>query len=281
MNKIGFLGPKGTFSHEAVNEYIKEKEEYKLVEFNNIPDIMIAVSDHIIDEAILPIENSLEGAVIQTLDMLTEDLDIKIKAELTISINQNLLVKDGTVPEDIQLIISHPQPLGQCRKYIKAHYPLAEVRPVSSTTTAAEEVLEGDGTTASIGSVLASKIYGLHILDSSIQDGNNNCTRFIIISKEDGKKTSNSKTSVVFSTDDRSGSLYKILDIFNIWDINMTRIESRPSKKQLGEYIFFVDINGHRDDEDVKDALKMVQRKTSYYKFLGSYSCEKNLLIRI
>jgi prephenate dehydratase len=120
---------------------------------------------------------------------------------------------------------------------------------------------------AAVGSVAAAKVYDLEVCAEGIQDGDNNSTRFVVLSKEDCMRTGNDKTSIVFSTDDKPGSLYRILDIFNLWDINMTRIESRPAKNQLGRYIFFVDIHGHIEDEDVKSALIMVRRKTSFYSF--------------
>jgi len=148
----------------------------------------------------------------------------------------------------------------------------------NSTVEAAMEVAKGDGTLAAIASVAAAKVYGLSVLDTGIQDGDNNMTRFVIVSKTDAERTGNDKTSVVFSTENKPGSLYTVLDIFNLWDINMTRIESRPSKKQLGRYIFFVDIKGHREDQDLKDALTMVKRKTSFFKLLGSYK-EDNTVI--
>ncbi len=271
MLRIGFLGPKGTFSHEAVKEYINNMIEYEIYEYNTIPDLMVAVSDGFLDEAVLPIENSLEGAVTSTLDMFVEDLNIVIKSELIIPINLNLLAKINTKPEDVMVILSHPQPIGQCRKYTNKNYPLAEIRPVLSTAAAAEEVSIGNGTSAAIGSAIAGELYNLQILDSNIQDGGNNFTRFVAISKVKANKSAHDKTSIVFSTDNKPGSLYRILDIFNIWDINMTKIESRPSKEQLGKYIFYVDIIGYQEDDDIKDALSMVRRKTSFLKILGSY----------
>ena len=149
--------------------------------------------------------------------------------------------------------------------------PGVEIKTTYSTATAAREVAEGDGKCAAIGSAAAAEAYGLDIAVRDIHDCNNNFTRFVVLSKSDSEKTGNDKTSIVFSTEDRPGSLYRILDIFNLWDINMTRIESRPAKDRLGSYIFFVDIMGHREDGDIKDALTMVKRKTSFYKFLGSY----------
>lgn len=269
--KIGFLGPKGTFSQEAMEDYIKGKDGYVPQDYSTIADVILAVENGEVEEAIAPIENSLEGAINVTLDMLAADVDLKIKAEVVITINQNLLVKKGTRFEDIKCILSHPQPIGQCRKYINDNFPGAQVKHVYSTAEAAEEVAKGGNDMAAIGSFTSAKVYGLEVLAPKIQDGDNNLTRFVVISKEDSARTGNDKTSIVFSTEDRPGSLYRILDIFNLWDVNMTRIESRPAKNQLGRYIFFVDVMGYKDDENVRDAITMIKRRTSFFKFLGSY----------
>jgi len=270
MLKIGFLGPKGTFSQEAMLLYVQGKK-HTAFDYNTIPEILLAVQNGIVDEAVVPIENSLEGAVSVTLDMMALEVDLLIKTELVVAVKQNLLVKKGTGTEDIKYILSHPQPIGQCRRYISSNFPQAEIRFVYSTAGAAEEVAKGGSGLAAIGSAAAADVYGLDILAHGIQDGQNNLTRFVIISKEDSERTGRDKTSIVFSTEDKPGSLYRVLDIFNLWDVNMTRIESRPAKNRLGKYIFFVDIEGHRDDDDIKDALTMVKRKSSFFKFLGSY----------
>lgn len=276
MTKIGFLGPRGTFSHEALEEYIKDSNDFIPQDYNNISDMIMAVQNGIIDEGIAPIENSIEGAVNATLDMLAFEVDLKIKSELVIPINQNLLIKKGAKLEDIKYVLSHPQPVGQCRKYINANFPSAEVRLVYSTAGAAETVAAGTNDSAAIGSAAAARVYGLDIAARGIQDEENNLTRFVIMSKADNPKTGDDKTSIVFSTEDKPGSLYSVLEIFNLWDINLTRIESRPAKNQLGKYIFFVDISGHKEDDDVRDALTMVKRKTSFCKFLGSYAVYRN-----
>lgn len=271
MLRIGYLGPKGTFSHEAVIEYLGKNKDYIANDYNTIQDAIFAVQSGDLDEAIVPIENSLEGAINVTLDILATEVELNIKQEVVIAIKENLLVKKGTSIDGIKSILSHPQPLGQCRKYINTNFPDAVIRPVYSTAGAAEEVANGKGDSAAIGSMTAAKVYGLDVLASSIQDGDNNLTRFVVVSKRNCPKTGNDKTSIVFSTEDRPGSLYRVLDIFNLWDINMARIESRPAKNQLGRYIFFVDIIGHINDDDVKDALTMIRKKTSFFKLLGSY----------
>lgn len=267
---IGFLGPLGTFSHEAALVYIADNS-YELKEFSSIQDVLLAVKNDLIDEAIVPIENSLEGAINVTLDVLAKEDGLFVVAELIIPINLNLVAKKGTMAKDIKVVVSHPQPLGQCRDFLNRDFQAVIQMESNSTSKAAQSVAAGDGTYAAITSNIAAKIHGLEVLASNVQDAQNNRTRFVIVSKVLQKRTGSDKTSIVFSTDNRPGSLYKILDIFSLWDINMTKIESRPAKNILGQYIFFIDIDGHIEDQDVFDALTMIQRKTSFYKFIGSY----------
>lgn len=270
MVRIGFLGPEGTFSQEAMEKYIGQKS-YRPYAYNTIYELFTAIEKGELDEAVIPVESSLEGAVTDTLDILAGDTDLKIKAETVIPVHQNLLVKINTRKEDIKYLFSHPQPIGQCRRYISENLAGVEIKLVSSTATAAMEVAGRQGDSAAIGSAKASEVYGLEIMAKEIQDRDSSFTRFLVVAHEYAARTGRDKTSMVFSTEDKPGSLYRILEIFNLWDINMKRIESRPAKNSLGKYIFFVDIEGHIDDEDVSDALKMVKRKTSFLKFLGSY----------
>lgn len=270
MLRIGYLGPKGTFSHEALKKYTGDMA-YTAVDFPSIPEILLAVQDNSVDEAIVPIENSIEGAVNATMDMIALEVDLLIKSELIIPIREHLLVKNGTVISEIKHVLSHPQPLGQCRRFLTEQLPHALARTVYSTAAAAEEVAKGAGDTAAIGSLVAAEAYGLDIAQKDIQDNDNNRTRFIIVGRDSTERTGSDRTSIAFSTEDEPGSLYRILDIFNLWGINLSRIESRPAKNRLGRYIFFVDLIGHKDDEDLKDALTMVKKKTSFFKFLGSY----------
>jgi len=267
---IGFMGPKGTFSHEAVEAYV-EGGTYTLKDYFSIPEVLNALKNNDIEDAIVPIENSLEGAINVTMDFLAKEEGLYIIGELIIPINLNLLTKMGTNPENIAVILSHPQPLGQCRDYLNKYFPKALQLEENSTSQAAQKVVDSDGTYAAVASNISAKEYGLEITASKIQDFQNNSTRFVIISKALHKRTGNDKTSIVFSTDNKPGSLYKILDIFSLWDINMSRIESRPAKNVLGQYVFFIDIDGHIEDQDVFDALTMIQRKTSFYRFIGSY----------
>lgn len=270
MIRIGYLGPKGTFSHEALKKYTSGLP-HTAQDFSSIPEILTAVQDDRLDEAIVPIENSIEGAVNATMDMIGQDAALSIKAELVIPIREHLLVRRGTDLSKIRLILSHPQPLGQCRRFLSEQLPHALPKAVYSTAAAAEEVAGGSGDLAAIGSAVAADVYGLEIAVSNIQDYDNNHTRFIVVSKKDATRTGRDKTSIVFSTEDQPGSLYRILDIFNLWGINMTRIESRPARNMLGRYIFFVDLIGHKEDDALKDALTMVRKKTTFLKVLGSY----------
>ena len=270
MKRVGYLGPKGTFSHEALKKYIGQ-EACISVDFASIPEIFMAFAQNMLDEAVVPMENSIEGAVNATMDMISQETGLMIKAEIVIPVRACLLAKNGVDISDIRFVLSHPQPLGQCRGFLSSNMPHALAKVVSSTAAAAEEVAAGRGDTAAIASKTAAEVYGLKVIKEDIQDYDNNYTRFIIISRGDTARTGNDKTSIVFSTEDKPGSLYRVLDIFNLWDINMTRIESRPAKNKLGRYVFFVDIEGHREDEALRDALMMVKRKTSFLRILGSY----------
>jgi prephenate dehydratase len=267
---IGFMGPQGTFSHEAVEAYV-EGGTYTLKDYFSIPEVLNALKNSDIEDAIVPIENSLEGAINVTMDFLAKEDGLYIIGELIIPVNLSLLTKPGTTVEDIAVIMSHPQPLGQCRDYLNRYFPNAIQLEENSTSRAAQKVVDSDGTYAAVASNISAKVYGLEVMASKIQDFENNSTRFVIISKALHKRTGSDKTSIVFSTDNKPGSLYKILDIFSLWDINMTRIESRPAKNVLGQYVFFIDMDGHIEDQDVYDALTMIQRKTSFYRFIGSY----------
>ncbi len=270
--KVGYLGPRGTFSHQAAEIYAKGQVA-ELIPYNTITELILTLNAKDIDEAVVPIENSIEGAVNTTLDMLAWDVDLYIIREVIIPIEQNLMVRHKH--KNISRIISHPQAIGQCREFLKKHFPDIPIQYTYSTAQAAAQVASSDEDWAAVASRKAAEEYGLKILYPSIQDNNTNVTRFIVLSHEFGEKAGKSKTSIIFSTENKPGSLYRILQILNLWDINMTRIDSRPAKDCLGRYIFFVDIEGHWQDADVRDALTMIKRKTSFFKMLGSYPVEQ------
>lgn len=266
--QIGYLGPEGTFSHEAVLNYVDE--DSKIVPFDNILHIFESVEQGDIDEAVVPIENSTEGSVLVTLDALTY-FDLNIVKELELPIKHNLLAQKGSSIEDITVICSHQQALAQCRKYLNKLNK--QVHAMSSTATAARYVTELSSA-AVIGNEILSQKYNLEIIASNIQDYDNNLTRFVVISKSFQEEiTGNDKTSIVISLKgDKPGGLYEILRVFAEEDINLTKIESRPSKKGMGNYLFFIDMQGHRNESHINKTLSVIESEVSMIKILGSYA---------
>lgn len=269
--KIGYLGPKGTFTEIAALYHSKGFENVEMIDFNSMADALMAVEAKLVDECVVPFENSIEGTVTNTIDTLIFDVNLYIKAELILPIEHNLFVKKDYNNEKIEKIISHPQALSQCRKFCSNNFKNVPLETVSSTSKAAETVSKSNEFIAGIGTSRAAELYGLKILEKSIQDEMNNETRFVVVSSEKSPKiNSKDKTSIVFSTRNKPGELYRILDIISIWDLNMTKIESRPMKSQLGTYVFFVELETD-NVSDLTDGLKMIERKTSFFKYLGSY----------
>ena len=254
---LGYLGPNGTFSHQAAMEWSEGKEEIK--EFSTIYSVILAVEKGEIDRAIVPIENSIDGSINTTLDIL--------------HISENLMVKKGVKKEDIKIITSHPQPIGQCSKLLSHEFADVKIEFADSTASAAKRVKESDGSVACIGSPNSAKIYDLDILCHDCGDDANNSTRFVIIEKTPNKTvTGHDKSSIVFAIDNKPGSLYSAIELLAKSGINMTKIESRPMKKELGKYVFFIDIDGNIDDASIYFALDKVRQNTFFYKFLGSYN---------
>ncbi len=220
-------------------------------------------------KGVVPIENSIEGPVNVTLDALVHEYDLMIEGEIVLPINHNLMAPKGLKLSDISDVYSHPQALAQCHNYILNNS--FRVHSTSSTAAACKNIVNFKNS-ASIGTVKAAKLYGLNILDEDIQDVDNNETRFVVLSKHDSRPTGNDKTSIVFSLhDDRPGGLYGILGIFAEFSINLSKIESRPSKQGLNKYVFFINFEGHRQDEDIGKILKLIGENTSFFKVLGSY----------
>lgn len=261
---ISFLGPKGTFSHEAAT-FLGDD----LIPYCTIPAVMESIVNDQCVKGIVPIENSIEGPVGITLDSLAHKYDLNIVGEIIIPINQNLIVNPGCKLEDIDDVYSHSQAIAQCQEFINEN----NIQPHYSVSTArAAKSIIGYNSKAAIGNSKSAELYGLEILEANIQDVDNNATRFVVLSKQDTKPTGNDKTSIIFSIyEDRPGSLYNILGIFEKNNINMTKIESRPSKQGLGKYLFFIDFYGHNKDEIIIDILKEIEDNTYFFKVLGSY----------
>jgi prephenate dehydratase len=267
---LGYLGPDGTFSHQAAMEWSQGKEEIK--EFPTIYAAINAVENGSIDSAIVPIENSIEGSINATLDTLAFDVDLYIIGEHILHISENLMVKRGTKKEDIKIITSHPQPIGQCSHLLSREFGDTKIEFADSTAAAAKRVTESDGSIACIGSPSSAQLYDLDILYPDCGDDTNNSTRFVIVSKQPLTSVSgHDKTSIAFAIDNKPGSLYDAIKLLAKSKINMTKIESRPMKDELGRYVFFIDIDGNIDDATIYFALDQVRRNTYFYKFLGSY----------
>lgn len=276
MLKVGFLGPEGTFSEEASVLYAKKLKNVELIPYTTIYDLLIAVDKGKLDEGITPIENSIEGTVGIVTDMLVEDVKLVIKQEIVIPIYQYLLVRSEVKLSDITDVISHPQAIDQCKGYLRKKLPRATIHLSSSTSDAAKRVaasMEEEGRVfAAIGAKASARLYGLRVLGEKINDYKDNSTRFVVLAKKDHSRTGDDKTSVVFSiAKDKPGGLYDILGEFAVRKINLTKIESRPSKRALGDYYFFIDLQGHRGDPKTAQAIQKVRSKSAFFKLLGSY----------
>jgi len=272
MKKVGYLGPEGTFSEEAGKLYQKSlKEKVALVPFETLYAALVAAEKKRVDEIIVPIENSIDGTIGIVTDMLAKDVNLKIKKEIILPVYQYLLARKGVKLKDITAVISHAQPLGQCKDFLRSKIPNAKLHVASSTSEAARQISKSFSPFAAIGPLALSKLYGLNVIAKKINPKDNK-TRFVVLSKADSKRTGKDKTSIVFSLPkDRPGGLYEVLLEFAKRKINLTKIESRPAKKALGDYYFFLDLQGHKEDPDVLSALNAVKSKVAFYKLLGSY----------
>lgn len=282
--KIGFLGPEGTFSEEASKLYIdKLPVKTELIPYSAIHDVLYAVQKGKISEGIVPIENSIEGTVGIVTDMLAKEVNLKIRQELVIAIYHYLIAQKGIKMSEVTDVISIPQVLDQCRDFLRNKLPKAKLHFARSTADAVQQVATSLGEKiiahgkvkgsvfAAIGNIFSSKFYGLKVLASKI-NAKENRTRFVVLARKDHQRTGKDKTSIVFSIrSDRPGGLHDILAVFAVRNINLTKIESRPSKKALGDYYFFADMEGHRTEKVMGQALNEISKKASFVKILGSY----------
>lgn len=276
MKKLAFLGPHGTNSEEAAIYMANlRQEKMNLVAYNTIQDAIQAVAQKDVDYCLVPVENSIEGSVRITLDTLAHDVDLMIESELIWSVHNQLLTKNPNAK--IHTIISHIQPLAQCREYLKSHYPMAKTESVSSTARAAEKAsCYGDGY-AAIATKTAADLYNLQIIDTDIQDVEDNFTRFILLTNKDKVKKYQDVANmmIICQIDGRAGSLYELLGDFACRKVNMTRIESRPARTSLGEYIFFIEIDANVDKDILQEALMQASKKCFWLKNLGKFPVYK------
>jgi chorismate mutase/prephenate dehydratase len=264
--KVAFLGPQGTFTHAAAMKQFGFSAQ--LVPQKSIPAVFDEVQRGRAHYGVVPVENSTEGAVSHTLDMFMES-EQKINAEILLEISHYLLSRTGRF-EDIRKVVSHPQPLAQCRKWLEENLPDIPLIDVGSTALAAQTAAE-DESAAAIASEMAASLYGLQIVKERIEDNPNNFTRFLVIGRKTPERSGRDKTSVMFSVKDEPGILYRMLEPFSKRGINLSKIESRPMKKKAWEYIFFLDMEGHIEEDSVRAAVDELKGYCQFIKVLGSY----------
>lgn len=263
--KIAYLGTQGSFTHMAASKKFGSQVDYS--PSVSILEIFQKVEHGECDYGVVPIENSVEGAVTHTFDLLV-DSELKICSQVMLKVSHHLMSKSNV--KDIKNIYSNPQVFGQCRHWLAKNLPQVGEIWVASTTEAAAKASK-QKFAAAIASSLAAKVYDVPILHSNIQDIAHNSTRFLVIAQQDVPPTGSDRTSILFSIKDKVGALHAMLTPFYKNKINLTKIESRPSKKRAWDYYFFVDVEGHREDANVKKALSQLEDMCKYLKIVGSY----------
>ncbi len=267
---VAYLGPQATFTHQACLRAFGSSTRY--VAKKSIRAVFDSVQREECAKGVVPVENSTEGIINHTLDMFL-DSPLKIYGEVVLLISHHLLSLSGRM-KDIRLLYSHPQAFAQCQEWLEEHLPDTPVKEVSSTAEAAR-LASGDPHGAAIASRLAGELYGLRAVRRKIEDRLDNVTRFLIISREPKAPSGMDKTSIMFSIKDRIGALRDILQDFSRQRINLTKIESRPSRRKAWDYVFFVDFEGHQEDEKIRRVLSKIRRECTLLKVLGSYPADR------
>jgi prephenate dehydratase len=269
---VAFFGPSGTFTEEALLTQA-DLAAADRVALGSIPDVLSAVARGDFELGVVPIENSIEGSVSVTLDSLVFEHDLMIQREVDLPISLNLFVKPGTTLRDVTTVLSYPHAIAQCRDWLSKKLPKAAIVAANSTAEAAQQVSRSKKPgLAAIGNNLAASIYGLKRLAAEIEDHPDNQTRFVVVGQGIPGPTGHDKTSIVcFQRSDRPGSLLGILQEFAARSLNLSKLESRPTKQSLGDYCFLIDFEGHVDDELVADCLRTLSAKQARVKYLGSY----------
>lgn len=274
MSTIAYLGPAGTFSHQAAVVWGSKVGARDFWAVDNLPEVIQAVHQGKSQAAVLPLENSIEGSVSLTLDLLLEEPELRIIGEVVLEIHHCLARRVNT-SEKIQEVWSHPHALAQCRRFLSGQLPGARLCAASSTAEAMRIAADREAA-AAIGSPFAAALYQLYILYEGVEDYPGNKTRFVVVGREAPDKGGPYKTSLVLALpENRPGGLYEVLRYFAQAGINLTRIESRPTKKELGEYLFFLDCEGHAALEPLSGVLAALKPRTALLKVLGSYPCHK------
>jgi prephenate dehydratase len=269
MPRYAFLGPAGTFSEEALLSLgIEDLDPYPCV---SIEEVFEAVERGQAEAGVVPIENSVEGSVPATLDSLAFETSLEIQGELVIDIHHALILAPGADLAAVKTVVSHPQATGQCRRWLARNLPGRAIVAANSTAEAVQKAVADPGV-AAVGTKLAAELYGGEIVEPAIEDYAGNQTRFVVIGRGLRSRTGNDKTSLaLFLKADKPGALLMILSEFAYGEINLTKIQSRPTKRALGDYMFFVDLEGHVEDQHVRTALDCLRLKLREVKVLGSY----------
>ncbi len=268
--KTAFLGPRGTFTEEAALAWSGPDAE--LLPFSSFALAAAAAERGEADAAVVPIYNSIEGGVSATLDLLIQGTPLRICGEVVLPVRHFLVSAPGASLEQVRIVSSHPQALGQCRGWLQRHLPNAEQMAALSTAASVEEASRSDGTLAGIGTRRAAQLYGGQIIAEDLQDDSSNMTRFIALAYRDTQPTGDDRTSICFTTHANvPGSLNGVLTVFSEAGLQLTRIESRPIKHTLGEYYFLIDIEGHEKDPAVVAALDRARARCLYFTIFGSY----------
>jgi len=271
--RVAFLGPPGTFTEEALLSQ-PDLAEAELVPLRSMPDVLAGVQAGDYEFGFVALENSIEGTVNASLDTLIFDTDLRIQREVVLAVRLNLLAPPGTALGDVTSIVSFPHATAQCRGWLNERLPDVEIVAANSTADAVKTVgTEQPAGTAALGTALAGKLYGLDVLAHGVEDHAENSTRFVLVARHGiPVPTGHDKTSIVcFQHADRPGSLHAILSPFSARNINLTKLESRPTKRGLGNYCFIIDLEGHVEDEVVADCLRDLHAMLDGIKFLGSY----------
>jgi prephenate dehydratase len=273
LRRVAFLGPEGTFTEQALLSQ-PDLAVQELVPMGTFAEVLAAVDAGTVDLGFVGIENSIEGTVNVTIDALALEHDLLIEREVVLGIQLSLMAPPGVALTDVERVLTFPVAAGQCRSWLASELPGVEVVAANSNAEAARLVgVEHDGRSAAVAPALAAKIYGLEVLASDIEDHPENSTRFVLVGHGPvPAPTGHDKTTiVVFQRTDRAGSLLAILQEFAARSINLVKLESRPTKKALGDYCFIIDLEGHLADELVADCLRDVRSKVADIKYLGSY----------
>lgn len=271
-NTFGFLGPPGTFTQEALLQVV-DPEQAELVYYPTVEEVIEAVEQGDVERGMVPIENSVEGTVNASIDALGFDTEgLLIEREVILPVRLHLLGRPGTTLEDVKEVYSMPHATAQCRRWLRVNLSSAKIIAANSTAEAAGRVAYEKAAAAAIGPNLAAQLFALEVIARDVTDHPEAETRFVVVGREAAESSGRDKTSlVVFIAEDKPGALLEILQVFAERKINLTKLESRPTKRVLGEYCFFIDLEGHVENEVVADSLKTLESKVARLKSLGSY----------